>query len=285
MELRIISPSEDGFIRTIEFNYEELKAEIAAKMEDYNTLVFTEETIKEAKVDRANLRKLKDAIEDERKRIKKLCNEPYLAFEAKVKEITALIDKPIGLIDAQIKEVEEKKKQEKQEQIRILFDHVGFPFPVTLEQIFDPKWLNASVSLKTVQDALLARQHDMEEDMKTLENLKEFGFEAQEVYKQTLNINSAIAAASRMSEIQKAKERAEEERIAREEARKAAEAQKAAEPVADPEPEAATKPIHEEVPIRFTVAFSCTGTAEQLDALKHFLIDNGIEYKPVKGVA
>lgn len=279
MELRIISPSEDGFIKAIEFNHEELKAEIAAKMEDYNTLVFTEETIKEAKVDRANLRKLKDAIEDERKRIKKLCNEPYLAFEAKVKEITALIDKPIGLIDAQIKEVEEKKKQEKQEQIRILFEAVEFPFPVTLEQIFDSKWLNASVSLKTVQDALFARQHDMAEDMKTLGNLKEFGFEAQEVYKQTLNINSAIAAASRMSEIQNAKERAEEERIAREEARKAAE------PVPNPEPEAAPKPIHEEVPIRFTVAFSCTGTAEQLDALKHFMIDNGIEYKPVKGVA
>lgn len=71
MELKIMSPQEEGFIKEIQWNHEELKAEIAAKMNDYNSLVFTEETIKEAKADRANLRKLKEAFETERKRIKK----------------------------------------------------------------------------------------------------------------------------------------------------------------------------------------------------------------------
>ena len=71
MELKIISPQENGFVEEIKWNNEELKAEIAAKMKDYRGLVFTEESIAEAKKDRANLNKLKSAFEDERKRVKK----------------------------------------------------------------------------------------------------------------------------------------------------------------------------------------------------------------------
>ena len=61
MELKIISPQEGGFVKEIQWNNEELKAEISEKMQDYKNLVFTEETIKEAKKDRANLNKLKNA--------------------------------------------------------------------------------------------------------------------------------------------------------------------------------------------------------------------------------
>ena len=49
MELKIISPQEGGFVKEIQWNNEELKAEIAEKMRDYTGLVFTEDTIKDAK--------------------------------------------------------------------------------------------------------------------------------------------------------------------------------------------------------------------------------------------
>ena len=55
MELKIISPQENGFVEEIKWNNEELKAEIASKMEDYKGLVFTDENIVDAKKDRANL--------------------------------------------------------------------------------------------------------------------------------------------------------------------------------------------------------------------------------------
>ncbi len=54
MELKILSPQENGFVQEIKWNNEELKTEIAAKMEEYKGLVFTEETIKDARKDRAN---------------------------------------------------------------------------------------------------------------------------------------------------------------------------------------------------------------------------------------
>lgn len=38
------------------------------------------------KADRADLNKLKKAFEDERKRVKKICMEPYTKFEQQVKE-------------------------------------------------------------------------------------------------------------------------------------------------------------------------------------------------------
>ena len=55
----------------IEWNYEELKAEIAERVQTYETIVYTDETIKEAKADRANLRKLAKALNDERIRLEK----------------------------------------------------------------------------------------------------------------------------------------------------------------------------------------------------------------------
>ena len=39
MELKIISPQEGGFVKEIQWNNEELKAEISEKMQDYKNLV------------------------------------------------------------------------------------------------------------------------------------------------------------------------------------------------------------------------------------------------------
>ena len=51
---------------TIQFNYEELKAELAEKVQTYELMVYTEDTMKEAKADRASLNRLKKALNDER---------------------------------------------------------------------------------------------------------------------------------------------------------------------------------------------------------------------------
>ena len=50
MEFKLINPkNENGFIQAIEFNFEELKAELTKGLEKYQNLTFTEETIKDAK--------------------------------------------------------------------------------------------------------------------------------------------------------------------------------------------------------------------------------------------
>lgn len=178
LELKILSPQEDGFVREIEWNNEEIKAGIAAMMEDYRGLVFTENTVGDAKKDRANLNKLKAAFEDERKRVKKLCMEPYNRFEKQLKEVTVLIDEPAKLIDAQIKEVEQMKREEKRKEVQELFKTIGFQNFVTVEMIWDEKWLNASVPLSKVESQMKDIMYRIGEEVGTINHLQEFSFEA-----------------------------------------------------------------------------------------------------------
>lgn len=285
MELKILSPQEGGFVKEIRWNNEELKAEIAEKMQEYKSLAFTEETIKEAKADRAKLNKLRTAFEDERKKIKKQCMEPYVKFEQQVKELIALIDEPICLIDRQIKEVEQKIKEEKRQKIEELFAGIGFQNFVTLDKIWDDKWLNASVPLGKIEEQMKSWMYQIGNDLLTIKNLPEFSFEAMEVYKKSLDLTTAIQEGQRLSEIQKRKAAYEEEQ----QRRKAAEAQTRMQAVqADAQPaqpekqeEAVQQEKRQETQI-FQMDFRVWGTRKQIMDLRQYLINNKIKFGKVE---
>lgn len=193
----------------ISFNFEELKAELAAKVSMYETLVYGEDEVKTAKADRANLNKLKKALNDERIRQEKEYMKPFNEFKAQINEIIRIIDKPIGLIDCQIRDYEEQKKQEKITAIERYFEENCKLDWLKFNQIFDPRWANASVSLKSVCEAINTTIEQIEKDLSSLSNLPEFAFEAIEAYKSTLDMNKAISEGMRLSEIQKRKAEAE----------------------------------------------------------------------------
>lgn len=129
--------------------------------------------------------------------------------------------------------------------------------------------------------------------MLTLHNLPEFGFEATEVYKQTLDINKAIKEAQRMAEIAKAKAEAAAKKKAAEEARKAEEERKAKEikeeqrvivptepheqAVTPPEPVQSADSTQERMVVRFEVLL----TTEDAYALKEFFKSRSIEFKAI----
>ena len=58
MEFRLISPTESNFLKHIEWNKEELLAAVRSKVALYEGIVYTEETVKTAKNDRAELNNL-----------------------------------------------------------------------------------------------------------------------------------------------------------------------------------------------------------------------------------
>lgn len=278
MELKILSPQEGGFVKEIRWNNEELKAEIAEKMQEYKSLAFTEDTIKEAKADRAKLNKLRTAFEDERKRIKKLCMAPYDEFEKQVKELIALIDEPIRLIDSQIKEVEERRRDDKRKEIEMLFPAIGFQDFVTLDMIWDEKWLNATVSMTKIEEQMKSRMYQIGDDVFAIHSLPEFSFEAMEVYKKTLDLTRAIQEGQRLSEIQKRKAAYEEEQRRKEEAAR----QEAVRPVNKPEPEPEQSEVKEENAELLQLDFRVWGTREQIIGLRQYLIDNKIEFGKVE---
>lgn len=285
MELRV---NEVAIPEKISFNYEELKAELTEKVAFYETLVYTDDQVKDAKADRATLNKLKKTLNDERIRREKEYMQSFNEFKAQVNEIIGIIDKPIAVIDKQVKEFEDQKKANKQKDIEELFASIGFQSFVTLDKIQDPKWLNASVSMKSIEEQMRARMYQIGDDVFTLSQLPEFGFEATEVFKQTLDINKAISEAKRMSEIAKAKADAEAKKKAAEESRKAEEERKAKEikeeqtvpheqAVTPSEPAQSADSTQERMVVRFEVLL----TTEDAYALKEFFKSRNIEFKAI----
>lgn len=284
MELRINTWKSP---EVIDFNFEELKEEITNKSALYKNMVYTDETIKDAKSDRALLNKFKTALEDKRKEVKKQCLEPYNQFEKQIKELVAIIDEPVKLIGEQITEFEDREKAEKHEQIIELFNKAGFQSFVTLEQIYDPKWLNKSVSLKSIEEELTNTVYRIGHDVTTINSLKEYSFEALEHYKKTLDLAGAIAEGQRLADIQKHKLEHEAEVKAREElAKKQAEGKAKAEAEANLHEE--LEEVAEEEPQqavevrRQWIKFVALLSKDDALALKEFCDNRGIEIKSIK---
>lgn len=280
----------------ITFNYEELKAELQEKVSMYETTVYTDDQIKLAKDDRAKLNKLKKALNDERIAREKDYMQPFNQFKAQINEIIGIIDKPIAVIDRQVKEYEEKQRQDKLETIKEYFETVKLQdFPLELEQIMDCKWLNASVSMKLVQAEIDAKLEQIKNALITLQNLPEFGFEALEVYKTTLDINKAISEGKRLAEI--AKKKAEAEAKKQEEQTQAITPEEFAQHMNPPVEEVAvgtvtaeanvngqTVPVAEipvNVPAKQWVSFRCLLSVEDAQALGQFFTSRNIAYEQI----
>lgn len=279
MELRI---KETEFPKVIEFNFEELKAEISAKAALYKNMVYTDDNIKEAKADKAALNKFIAALEDKRKEVKKQCLQPYEAFENQMKNLVAIVNEPVMLIDSQIKDYEDKKKAEKLEQIKGYWESTDHPEWVMCKKIFDQRWLNTSFSLKKVKEAIDERLVQIASDIKTLESLQVYSFEAIETYKQTLDLNRAIAEGQRLADIQRRKEEAA--KVAAEAARQA-EAQLQAETVTEQvtppqaEPEIIEHPAR---PARQWIGFEAYLSVDEAKALRAFFNQFAIDFRMIQ---
>lgn len=291
MELKI---KEITFPEVIEFNFDELKQEIESRVSMYTNLVYTDEQIKDAKSDRANLNKFVNALSDERIKMKKQCLKPYEGFEAKVNELSKIVQEPIRLIDKQVKEYEERQKKAKLEKIKEYYAGIKNPDLqwLKLSAIYNEKWLNASVSMKSIQEEIHSRLEQVGNDIKTLSELPEFGFEATEVYKTTLDINKALNEGRRLSEIQrrKAEHEAEQERLKAEAKRQEEVYAQATTPIGRAIEsierqafEAAVNPPVEETEKKQWVSFSALLSVADAQALAGFFAERKITYKPIKG--
>lgn len=263
------------------FNYDELKKELTDKVEMYKTLVYTEEQIKEAKADRASLNKLKSALNDERIRREREYMVPFVEFKAKVEEIIEIINEPIAMIDTQVKGYEEKKKEEKREKIVELFESMeNKPDWLKLEQVFQERFLNASFSMKTVEQSFHDDIKTINRNLETLASLPEFGFEATEVYKSTLDMNRAISEAQRMSQIAKAKAEAEAKKAEYEKTQAAKLAEQMAIEKQNSSKMEQVENVQQAAPSNW-VRFEAKLTREQAFELKKFFDDRCIVFRAI----
>lgn len=277
MELKIYSPTADRQIEKIKWNNEELKKEVAQKLEYYKNIVYDETEIKEAKKDLARLKKFVEALENKRKEIKKQCLALYEEFEKEEKEIVAMFSATTSSIDSQIKNFEQARKDKKLDEIKGLFVSAEFPKWVSFEQIFDERWLNVSVSVKNIETQIKNAREQIEKDLEMLRALPDFAFEAEQIYKRTFNVQKAITEAKTAYELQKAKEKYEAEQ------KQALEEQK--NQIKQPEPvptfiDEQPATVHEE-PKRAWLSFKANLTVDDALALKEFFNSRNIEFQSI----
>ena len=195
----VISPLQK--MEAIKFNYEELKGGLTASLEKYQNLVYTPENIKEAKDDRATLNALKKSLNDEKIKIKKEFMVPYDDFEAKIKELIELVDKPASEIDKQVKVFEEQEKAKKREAIKTIYsENIGaYAELISLEKLYDPRWENKTYKetdiTKEIQDVV----KKADSDLKVIMDLKsEFEFQIKDTYFKTLDLGQALIENQRL---------------------------------------------------------------------------------------
>ena len=146
MQFEVITDLTPVVSTEIQTNFEAVKAWLTEELAPYATMVVTTDTVADAKKTRANIRKVGDSIDSQRKAIKKEWMKPYEEYEAKCKELTGIVSEAVTNIDKQIKEMENAEKQAKRQRLESFFninsddirDYLSF------NDVFDSKWLNAT---------------------------------------------------------------------------------------------------------------------------------------------
>lgn len=172
-------------VAKIDFNYEELKKNLAEQTEKYTGLVVTEENIKDMIDTKNELGKLETAIDTFRKTNKKEMELPIKEFEDRCKELIAIIGNVRTPIVNQLNDFEEKRKEEKKLKIEKVIQDVKEKFNLDIKYasqlVLDNKYLN-----KTAKDTEILA--DLEQRATSLKQQQDNEKQLEEMKSQKLDL-------------------------------------------------------------------------------------------------
>lgn len=273
----------------IETNFDAVREWLSEELAPYASMVVTPDAIPGAKKTRAEIRKVGESIDSQRKAIKKMWMAPFEAYEAKCKQLTGIVGEAVANIDGQIKAMEAEEKAQKKQRLSDLFDDNSYDVAdyITFDDIFDSKWLNATFSEIDAANAIVKAIENVKDSLNVIRSL-ESPYETAMLseFSKTQSLAKALAEGKRLEAIQKA----EEERKAREAVEVFDEPEDAPnEPMEAPTPPPAQtaqfiKPVADEPPKPklYTLRFEVTGTAQAFHALKRCMVANNLEYRKLE---
>jgi len=228
-----------------------------------------------------------------------------------------MVDAPMLAIDAQVKNYEQIKKDEKLESIKSFYlDKVGdLEKLVPFDRINNPKWLNVTYKEADIHTEIETLFIKVESDLAVINELKsKHEVQIKDTYLKAFDLTAALQEKTRLEE-QEAKmaehkriqaEKAAEQKRLQEEKEAQAKAEKEAreqrhqqyqqeapEPIVTQQPaeskayelqDTELPKIEPAAPVEektYTMDFRVWATAEQLTALSKFMRDNGIKYGKV----
>lgn len=226
-ELQIVVNQQQGKITT---NFDKVKEVLTEQMEVYKSLEVTEDNKTERKKDIATLRKMVKAVNSKRIEAKKECLKPYEVFEKQASELVDIINQPIGILDSQVKEFEDRQRKEKTADINKYFDETIVSYTELIDEIglitiYDNKWENATTSMKSVKEEIKAKLDKIQADITLIKSMpSDKTDEALRLYWGDLDVTKAITMINRYEQqkreieqrVAEQRKKEQEEAIARE---------------------------------------------------------------------
>lgn len=190
---------DDGIVRT---NARELLQAIEPSLKKFDYVV-TDDTLKDAKTDRASLNNLVKTIQSERKKIEDEVFGEWKKEKADIMALEKRLSASADKLGEGINQLEEKDKELKKKQIEEYWYTLTKKYP--FELVFEKKMLNKTTTVKSIEDYLkkvLAKAIEGERVMETF--LPEDKFQAEQVkdvYYRTMDLAQAKSKADELVRI------------------------------------------------------------------------------------
>lgn len=179
----------------IRWNEAEVQQNLTEMLADYTGRVYTPETIKDAKADRAAVNKLDKQLSDAARNAKAFYMKPLEDFLQSAKKMQGQCKAVSGAIDQQVKAVEEAERQDKQDALRAVYaDCIGelrelIPF----DRLLVPQWLNKTYDLAKASRELRKSVETRREELRLIRETCGGDAEACTTeYLCELNLNAAL---------------------------------------------------------------------------------------------
>lgn len=160
-------------------DFSKFKSQIVARVEQCKNMVLTEDNYKELANVKAGINKSITLVKQYSTSLKKQVLKPFEEYEKQAKECIGLMESASKSIQIQIDEADEKladaKKQNIKEYFETFIEDNGFKF-VKIEQIWNPKWLNKTFTMKAVLKEINDSIDTINANITMLENFEEKEF-------------------------------------------------------------------------------------------------------------
>lgn len=281
----------------IKWNKEELKAQITEFREGYaDAIIQNDEDYKAAKKDRAEINAVLKKISDQRIQVKKAVMKPYEVFEAELKDAQSDLEDIQKKIASTIKEYEDELSERKLNWIKDVFARAvegkDMDF-LTLDMIFDKKWMNKSTKEEDIEKTITARVETIHNNLLWIAEVEDTTIRAtaRRQYEETLEFGAIVRLVADI------KRRREEEEKKAQEARDESRQNdlEALRNRLNPPNEDTSTPPDVSVPDsdenasegeiqRYFSAFCVRGTAEQIMRLRESAAEIGLSVTPLRSM-
>lgn len=258
---------------------------LEGEVQQYRGLVYTEETIGDARKTVAELRKKKEEHEDNRV---DLCR-PYREALSKVKKtvdeaINTTYVVVIDEIQKQIDEVEKQRIAERKRYINETYKRIFGDSKIALSKIQDKKWINKGTSAKMILTEIQQKYLQLHNDEQTLRMLAEGPFldDVLDHFYDTLSLTGSIGKLQELKAIEQkvmAVQKAKKETM---QLRKSVNAEVVSRPkksvsIGTVSQKKKSSSIGTASQKKMLMSFRLRGTEEELKAVKTFIQEHNIE--------